>query len=120
MKKHFILAALVLLFGVSAMAQEEVVPAKDSHWHGKGNIGLNFSQGSYTNWAAGGQNTLAWMGTFNYSIQALADLPDNTRIRNTAEIFFDFNDPIETPTTINTIDAAPPSDPTEMLRLPPS
>ena len=48
-------------------------------------------------------------GNFNYSIQALPDLPANTQIHNTAEIFFDFNDPIETPTTLNTIDGANPS-----------
>ena len=48
-------------------------------------------------------------GNFNYSIQALPDLPANTQIRNTAEIFFDFNDPIETPTTLNTIDGVNPS-----------
>ena len=48
-------------------------------------------------------------GNFNYSIQALPGLPANTQIHNTAEIFFDFNDPIETPTTLNTIDGANPS-----------
>ena len=48
-------------------------------------------------------------GNLNYSIQALSDLPTNTQIHNTAEIFFDFNDPIETPTTLNTIDADTPS-----------
>ena len=53
-------------------------------------------------------------GNLNYSIRALEGLPDNTQITNTAEIFFDFNDPIETPTTINTVDAAPPSDPTDL------
>ena len=53
-------------------------------------------------------------GNLNYSIQALEGLPDSTQITNTAEIFFDFNDPIKTPTTINTVDAAPPSDPTDL------
>jgi len=48
-------------------------------------------------------------GNFNYSIKALSDLPSNTEIKNTAEIFFDFNDPIKTPTTLNTIDAAVPT-----------
>ena len=47
-------------------------------------------------------------GNLNYSIQSLHDLPTNTEIHNTAEIFFDFNEPIETPTTLNTIDADAP------------
>ena len=68
MKKHFILTAIVLLFGVGAMAQEAEAPAKSSHWHSKGNIGLNFGQSSFTNWAAGGQNSLNWQGIFNYEI----------------------------------------------------
>ena len=47
-------------------------------------------------------------GNLNYSIQTVSDLPTNAQIHNTAEIFFDFNDPIETPTTLNTIDADEP------------
>ena len=54
-------------------------------------------------------------GNFNYSIQTVADLPTDTQIRNTAEIFFDFNDPIETPTTLNTIDATAPDAPASLL-----
>ena len=50
MKKHFLMA-LVLLMGVSAMAQETETPVQDSHWHSKGNIGLNFSPGAYSNWS---------------------------------------------------------------------
>ena len=63
MKKH-ILLALALLLGVASMAQEE----KTSNWTYKGNVGLNFGQSSYTNWAAGGQNSLSWQGIFNYEI----------------------------------------------------
>ena len=48
-------------------------------------------------------------GYFNYSIQILPDLPTDVQIHNTAEIFFDFNDPIETPTTLNTVDADAPA-----------
>ncbi len=48
-------------------------------------------------------------GNFNYSIQTLADLPTDTKILNTATIYFDFNDPIDTPTTLNTIDGVNPS-----------
>ena len=98
MKKHFLMA-LVLLMGVSAMAQETETPVQDSHWHSKGNIGLNFSQGAYSNWAAGGQNTLAWLGTFNYSINYAKN---NFKWNNTLNAalgysFFDFKkDPLKT------------------------
>ena len=99
MKKHFILATIVLLFGVGAMAQEAEAPAKSSHWFSKGSIGMNFAQGTYTNWAAGGQNTLAWLGTFNYSINYAKN---NFKWNNTLNAalgysFFDFNKkPIKT------------------------
>ena len=63
MKKQLLLA-LALLIGASAMAQEE----KKEGWTNSGNIGLNFAQSSYTNWAAGGQNALNWLGTFNYNL----------------------------------------------------
>ena len=68
MKRHFLLA-LALLMGVAAMAQEE----KTSNWTNSGTIGLNFAQSSYTNWAAGGQNALNWLGTFNYKINYAKD-----------------------------------------------
>ena len=68
MKKHLLIAALTLLFGVGAMAQEDDAPATGSHWRHTGNIGLNFAQSSYTNWAAGGQNALNWQGVLHYEI----------------------------------------------------
>ena len=68
MKKHLLLA-LALLMGVAAMAQEE--PTRN--WTNSGTIGLNFAQSSYTNWAAGGQNALNWLGTFNYKINYAKD-----------------------------------------------
>ena len=48
-------------------------------------------------------------GHIRYSINALDDLPSGTEITNTAKIYFDFNDPIDTPTTLNTIDADAPN-----------
>ena len=100
MKKQFILA-LVLLMGVGAMAQEAETPAQSSHWHSKGNIGLNFSQGAFSNWAAGGQNTLAWLGTFNYSVNYAKNNFKWNNTLNTAlgYSFFDFKNkkaPIKT------------------------
>jgi hypothetical protein len=39
-----------------------------------------------------------------YRIRVLPNLPDQTQINNTAAIYFDFNEPIITNTTVNTID----------------
>ncbi len=44
-------------------------------------------------------------GYINYTINAKSDLISGTEITNTAKIYFDFNDPIETPTTLNTVDS---------------
>lgn len=43
------------------------------------------------------------MGYVNYSIKRKPNLPLGTEIKNTAAIYFDFNDPIITNTTVNTI-----------------
>ena len=51
------------------MAQEE----QTSNWTNSGTVGLNFAQSSYTNWAAGGQNALNWLGTFNYKVNYAKD-----------------------------------------------
>lgn len=85
--------ALALVLGANVMAQEAEAPAKSSNWTNKGSIGLNFSQGSYTNWAAGGQNTLAWLGTFNYNINYAKDnfKWDNTLATALGYSFFDFD-----------------------------
>ena len=98
MKKHIILT-LALLVGVAAMAQEEEPVAKDSHWHSIGHIGLNFSQGTFTNWAAGGQNTLAWLGTFDYSINYAKESFkwNNTLNTSLGYSYFDFKQkPVKT------------------------
>ena len=60
---------MALLMGVAAMAQEE----QTSNWTNSGTVGLNFAQSSYTNWAAGGQNALNWLGTFNYKVNYAKD-----------------------------------------------
>lgn len=71
--KKVLFTALALMMGVSVMAQEAEAPAKTSNWTWKGNVGLNFSQATFTNWAAGGQNALNWLGTFNYAINYAKD-----------------------------------------------
>ena len=98
MKKHLMLA-LALLVGVTAWAQEEETPATGSHWHSIGHIGLNFSQGTFTNWAAGGQNTLAWLGTFDYSINYAKNSFkwDNTFNASLGYCYFNFDQkPVKT------------------------
>ena len=53
-----------MAFAIVSFAQDTLPDG----WHRKGNIGLNFGQSSYTNWAAGGQNTINGQGMFNYAI----------------------------------------------------
>lgn len=48
-------------------------------------------------------------GSVAFSIGMKEDLPSNTVIRNQARIFFDLNDPIDTPPWINVLDIQPPS-----------
>jgi len=65
--KKFLLTAVALLFAIFSFAQDE----QPQGWSHKGNIGLNFGQSSYTNWAAGGQNSVNGQGIFNYEIHYL-------------------------------------------------
>lgn len=65
--RKFLFTALALTFAIASFAQEE----QPQGWTHKGNIGLNFGQSSYTNWAAGGQNALNGQGIFNYEIHYL-------------------------------------------------
>lgn len=48
-------------------------------------------------------------GAFYYSIKLKPNLPNDDIIKNTAHIYFDFNEPIITPTWVNTIDILPPT-----------
>ena len=85
--KRVLITLLVLLTGISASAQEETT----SNWTKKGNVGLNFAQSSYTNWAAGGQNALNWLGTFNYAINYAKDRFKWDNTLNTALGYSYFN-----------------------------
>ena len=67
--KKLLLTALALFFAIATFAQDE----QPQGWTHKGNFGLNFGQSSYTNWAAGGQNSLTGQGIFNYEIHYLKD-----------------------------------------------
>jgi len=59
--KHLfsILCSLLLTHAVTATILADTVKKDTSYWKTGGVMGLNFSQASYTNWAAGGQNSLA-------------------------------------------------------------
>jgi hypothetical protein len=48
-------------------------------------------------------------GAVSFLCAARADLPDNTVIENAASIIFDWNEPIDTPPVINTIDRTAPT-----------
>lgn len=95
MKKALFIAAM-LLVGIGAYAQEE---APASNWTKKGNVGLNFSQATFTNWAAGGQNALNWLGTFNYAVNYAKDRFkwDNSLNAALGYSYFNFKqDPVKT------------------------
>ena len=47
-------------------------------------------------------------GHISYIVKPYPDLPSGTQIKNAARIYFDWNDPIDTPMVLNTIDAGAP------------
>ena len=65
MKKIFTLSITLLMF-ISGYAQDEIL--QDTVWRIDGKFGLTFNQVSLTNWAAGGQNSVA--GNVNFSMTA--------------------------------------------------
>ena len=65
--KKVLFTALAISFAIISFAQDE----QPQGWTHKGNIGLNFGQSSYTNWAAGGQSSITGQGIFNYEIHYL-------------------------------------------------
>jgi RHS repeat-associated protein len=56
-------------------------------------------------------------GHISYSVWPRADVPSGTEITNKATIVFDWNDPIDTPLTRNTLDASAPSSAVAALPL---
>lgn len=72
MKKYILLTSIFAFIGIFAFAQEAA--KKDTtYWTSSGNIGLNFSQSYLSNWAAGGENAINWLGLFNYEQNYLKD-----------------------------------------------
>ena len=93
--KKVLFTALALSFAIISFAQDE----QPQGWSHKGNIGLNFGQSSYTNWAAGGQNTINGQGIFNYELRYLKGNFKWDNVLNTSlgYSYFDFkHKPIKT------------------------
>ena len=65
--KKVLLCTLAMMLCIAAFAQDE----QPEGWTHKGNVGLNFGQSSYTNWAAGGQSSLNGQAIFNYELHYL-------------------------------------------------
>ena len=61
MKKITLILSGILLVSVLANAQE-----KDTSWTVNSDISLMFSQTSFTNWAAGGDNNITLNGYYNF------------------------------------------------------
>ena len=96
--KKVLLTALALAFAIVSFAQEKQEEQPEG-WTHKGNIGLNFGQSSYTNWAAGGQNTVAGQGIFSYELRYKKNnfKWDNTLNAALGYSFYDFDrKPIKT------------------------
>jgi hypothetical protein len=82
-----------------------IVPGASSHpytftMNGQGNLSFRFDEILLPDSTI---NEPESHGYFNYSIRSFADLPLGTVIENTAAIYFDFNEPIITNTTVNTL-----------------
>ena len=71
MKKLFLLAAVVLLSPTASIMAQDDAPRDTSYWTHSGAASLTFGQTSFTNWAAGGENSVsvlaAFAGKWNYA-----------------------------------------------------
>ncbi len=54
-------------------------------------------------------------GSISYTVRPNAGLPSGTEVHNRASIVFDYNDPIETPLVLNTLDAGTPASSIDLL-----
>ena len=84
MRHSIFLVALVLLSATSISAQDKA----PSLWTKAGFVGLKFTQSSFTNWAAGGENALALDAQFTYQ----ADYKNEKHLwQNRVELNYGFN-----------------------------
>jgi hypothetical protein len=63
--KRITLALLMILFVSVIIAQDATETPKN--WKKGGDFSISFSQVSFSNWAAGGKNSISGVGLFNYS-----------------------------------------------------
>ncbi len=71
MNKNLLLAAGLLFLGYGSYAQN--VAPKDTTWRVSGEFGFKFNQVALTNWAAGGQNSIAFNSSFTLKADYLKD-----------------------------------------------
>ena len=93
--KKVLLSVLALTLAIVSFGQDE----QPEGWSHKGNFGLNFGQSSFTNWAAGGQNTLNAQGIFYYELRYLKGnfKWDNTLNTSLGYSYFNFKQkPVKT------------------------
>jgi hypothetical protein len=67
MKRLSILLLISLMVSVYVYAEEPEADTDKGVWKTKGNFAINASQTSFTNWAAGGDNSITGNSFFNYS-----------------------------------------------------
>ncbi|NQU86026.1 MAG: DUF3078 domain-containing protein [Mariniphaga sp.] len=68
--KTFLPLIILSCLTISLFAQEK---ADTSYWNTNGNISLNFSEVSFSNWAAGGKSSVSGVGLLNFSVNYAKD-----------------------------------------------
>ena len=66
MKKNYLLLAAIII-SMSTFAQNDTI----KKWTRNGDLSLNFNQINFTNWAAGGDNSVSGVSLFNYEANYL-------------------------------------------------
>lgn len=66
-------AVLILFLALASYAQEGSKEKKDTLWTPKGVVGINLSQVAFSNWAQGGQNSLAFTFFSLFNLNYIGD-----------------------------------------------
>ncbi len=72
-KIHLIVVAIGISTIAMAQTTDTTTVAKDTIWRVGGAFGFKFNQVALTNWTAGGQNSLAWNTTFDFTANYAKD-----------------------------------------------
>ncbi len=72
-KIHLIVVAIGISTIAMAQSTDTTTVAKDTIWRVGGAFGFKFNQVALTNWTAGGQNSLAWNTTFDFTANYAKD-----------------------------------------------